>query len=100
MLRSIIARVVDVSARNRWLVIAAALVVAVISSVYAVRHFAIDTNIEHLLSTELPWRQHEIAFEDAFPQRSELSLVVIQAPTPENVKQAADALAARLAQRR
>ncbi|HKA73871.1 MAG TPA: hypothetical protein VKE26_18815, partial [Xanthobacteraceae bacterium] len=71
MLRSTIARIVDFSTRHRWPVIVAALAVAVLSSIYAARYFAIDTDINHLLSTHLPWRQHEIAFEKAFPQRSE-----------------------------
>ena len=100
MLRSIIARVVDFSTRYRWPVIAAALVLAVLSSLYAARHFAIDTDINHLLSTHLPWRQHEIAFEKAFPQRAELTLVVVQAPTPENTKHAAEALMAKLVERK
>src|SRR5262245_43696705 len=100
MLRSIIARVVDFSSRYRWTVIAAALVVALLSAVHAARHFAIDTDINHLLSTHLPWRQHEIAFEKAFPQRAELTLVVVQAPTPENTKRATEALMTKLAERK
>jgi hopanoid biosynthesis associated RND transporter like protein HpnN len=100
MLRSIIARLVDFSTRNHWPVIAVAIVLAVASGIYAAKHFAIDTDINHLLSTKLPWRQHEIAFEKAFPQRAELTLVVVQSKTPETTKQAAEALAARLAERR
>jgi uncharacterized protein len=100
MLRSTIARIVDLSARHGWPVIAAALVLAVLSSIYAARHFAIDTDINHLISVHLLWRQHELAYEKAFPQRAELTLVVVQAKTPENVKQATDALAAKLSERR
>ena len=100
MLRSTIARIVDFSTRHRWPVIVAALAVAVLSSIYAARYFAIDTDINHLLSTHLPWRQHEIAFEKAFPQRSELTLVVLQASTPENAKRAAEALTGKLAERK
>jgi hopanoid biosynthesis associated RND transporter like protein HpnN len=100
MLRSIIARIVDFSTRHRWPVIAACLVVAVLAAVYAVRHVAIDTDINHLLSTQLPWRQHETDFEKAFPQRAQLTLAVVQAQTPENAKRATEALASRLAERR
>jgi hopanoid biosynthesis associated RND transporter like protein HpnN len=100
MLRSIIARIVDFSTRRRWPVIAVTLVVALAASIYSVRHFAIDTNIDHLISPELAWRKQEAEFERAFPQRAELILVVVQAPTPEDVKQATMALAARLAERR
>ena len=100
MLRSIIARIVDFSTRRRWTVIVVTLLVALAASIYSVRHFAIDTNIDHLISPELAWRKQEAEFERAFPQRAELILVVVQAPTPEDVKQATMALAARLAERR
>jgi hopanoid biosynthesis associated RND transporter like protein HpnN len=99
MLRSTIARIVNSCTRHRWPVIAVAVLVAVLSSVYAVRNFAIDTNINHLLSSKPLWRQHEMAYEKAFPQRAEQILVVVQARTPENARQAGEALAARIAQR-
>src|SRR5262249_226859 len=54
MLRSTIARIVDFSTRHRWPVIVAALAVAVLSSIYAARSFAIDTHINHLLSPHPP----------------------------------------------
>ena len=98
MLRTTIARIVDFSTRQHWPVIGCALIIAVLASLYSARHFAIDTNIADLLSTDLPWRKNEIAWEQAFPQRSEMSLVVVEAPTPENVQRAAEALAARLAE--
>jgi uncharacterized protein len=99
MLRTIIARTVDFSTRFRWPVVAVALLLALVSGLYAGRYFAIDTDINHLISPDLHWRKNEQAFEQAFPQRAELILTVIQAPTPEAAKQAADALAARLTER-
>jgi predicted RND superfamily exporter protein len=89
MLRSTIAGIVDFSTRHRWPVIAIGLIVAGLASFYAIRHFAIDTNINNLISTDLSWRRHELAYEKAFPQRAELTLVVVQAQTPENAKAAA-----------
>jgi uncharacterized protein len=100
MLRSFIARTIDFSTRFRWSVVAVTLLIAVLSAVYAARNFAIDTDINHLISPDLEWRKNEQAFERAFPRRAELILVVVQAPTPETVKQAATALADRLAERR
>jgi hypothetical protein len=32
------------------------------------RHFAIDTDVNNLLSPDLPWRQQELRFSRAFPQ--------------------------------
>ena len=71
------------------MVIALGLLVAGISAIYAARHFAINTDINDLLSAQLPWRQNEIAFQRAFPQTVELILVDVHAPTPEAVKAAA-----------
>jgi hopanoid biosynthesis associated RND transporter like protein HpnN len=99
MLRSFVARIVDFSTRLRWPVIAVALLLAVVAGVYAARHFAIDTDVNHLIAPDLDWRQNEQAYDKAFPQRAELILVVIQAPTPETAKQAAVALTERLKQR-
>jgi hopanoid biosynthesis associated RND transporter like protein HpnN len=77
-----------------------ALLLTAASSFYAARHFGINTDISQLISTSAPWRQREIAFDNAFPHRAQTILVVVQAPTPELTKRAADALAQRIAGRR
>ncbi len=71
--------------------------ISVVAGVYAVRHFGINTDINTLISAELPWRQRELAFERAFPQHLYSILVVVEAPTPELTSQATTALAERLA---
>ena len=100
MLKSFLTRTVDFCTRHPWPVIVVALVIAVVSSIYAVKNFAINTQVEKLISDNLPWKQNEAAFEAAFPQRDELILVVVQAPTPENVQQASNLLAERIAEQR
>jgi hypothetical protein len=81
------------------MVITAALLLAVASTIYTVQNFAISTDINKLISPDLSWRQRETAFETAFPQRNEVLLVVVQAPTPELVSQASEKLAQALAKR-
>ena len=71
----------------------------VVSSIYAARHFAITSDVSQLISTAAPWRQREIAFDQAFPHRAQLILAVVQAPTAELTKRAADALTQRLSGR-
>jgi uncharacterized protein len=83
MLQSWITRGVGYCTRHFRAVIAAGLLLAVVSAVYTARHFAIDTDINDLLSANLPWRQQEIAFHEAFPQTVDLILVDVGAPTPE-----------------
>jgi uncharacterized protein len=96
MLKSVIVKTVDLSTRHPWPVIVVAVVVAIWSAIYTVQNFAINTKVEKLISDQLPWKQHEAAFQAAFPQRDELILVVVQAGTPENVQQAAKLLADRI----
>ena len=75
--------------RHSKLVIAATLLLAALSAIYTARHFAIDTDINDLISERLPWRQSEIAFQRAFPQTVELILVDVGAGSPEAAKAAA-----------
>ena len=97
MLKSAIVRIVDFSTRHPWWVLVLALVLSAGSAVYAVRHFAIKTDINELISDQLPWTQRAKQFMAIFPTRE--ILVVVDAPTPELVEQAtikfAEALQAR-----
>src|SRR5690348_12881154 len=96
MLKSIIVAIVTRCTRHAWAVIVAASLLAVASGVYAARHFGINTDINTLISQDLPWRQRELAFEKAFPQHLRSILVVVDAPTPELTTAATSALADRL----
>ena len=73
-----------------------ALLLAIGASYYAARNFAINTDINTLISPDLDWRQRDIQFEQAF-DRERLILAVIEAPTPELTNAAAKALATKLA---
>src|SRR6476659_6466206 len=100
MLRTAIVATVTRCTRHAWLVIALATLAAVISGIYAARQFAINTDINTLISPDLPWREREIAFEKAFPQHLRSILVVLDAPTPELATQATAALVNRLSAKR
>ncbi|HUD86933.1 MAG TPA: MMPL family transporter [Xanthobacteraceae bacterium] len=99
MITALVVGAIDVCVRYAWPVIAAAILLTVASSWYAATHFAMTTDINQLISTDIPWRQREAAFEKAFPQY-ELIVAVIDAPTPELVAEATDALVARLSQQK
>jgi hopanoid biosynthesis associated RND transporter like protein HpnN len=96
MLSSLIARIVDACTRSVWIVIAAAVVVTAVCGQYAAKHFAINTDIQNLISSDLPWRQREMAYEKAFPQGMEMIAAVVKAPTPELAGMAAKELAGKL----
>jgi uncharacterized protein len=92
-----IARIVRLSTRHAWVVIAAFLIASVLAGGYVARHIAINTDSGTLLSSALPWRQQEIKLNALFPQRTDLIVAVIDATTPEAADEAADALAKALA---
>jgi hopanoid biosynthesis associated RND transporter like protein HpnN len=90
MLKLLIVRIVDVCTRHPWWVIVVAVTLSAGSAGYAQRHFAIKTDINELISPDLPWARRVTQFVDAFPQRE--ILIVIDAPTPELADQAATRL--------
>jgi hypothetical protein len=97
MLTSWIKSIVEFCTRHAWLVLVTSLVLAVVSGVYVERKFAINTDIEKLISPELPWRQRQLAFDRTFPQHLESIIAVVDAPTPEFATEASVALTQRLA---
>src|SRR5271169_6491387 len=90
-----VVRAIGFCAINAWPVIGLSLLLAVLSSWYAATHFAMTTDINQLISSNIDWRQREARFEKAFPQ-FELIVAVVDAPTPELVDAATNALVQKL----
>ncbi len=91
------ARLVRLSVKNPTIVILLYLILFAAAAIYAVKHFAITTDTTQLISEHVRWRQLESDLNRTFPERAGLTLVVIDAPTPERADQAAGELTARLA---
>ncbi len=91
-----IARIVAACAARKFVTLALALVVVAVAAVYAAGHFSISTDLNRLISTDLPWRQREIALDKAFPQRADTILAVLDAENPDVANEAARALEAAL----
>jgi hopanoid biosynthesis associated RND transporter like protein HpnN len=96
VLTSIVVAIVRTCTRFATLVVILSLLLAVGASYYAARHFAINTDINKLISPDLDWRKRDNQFEQAF-DREKLILAVVEAPTPELASAAGTALAAKLA---
>ena len=96
MLKSVIVATVTRCTRHAWGVIVVASLLTLLSVVYAANHFGINTDINTLISQDLPWRQRELSFEKAFPQHLRSILIVVDAPTPELTTEATSALVERL----
>lgn len=82
MLTSIIVRIINFCTRHAWAVLVAGILVSIGCGLFTAKHFAINSDINTLLSADLPWRKREITFEKAF-SRFENIIVVVNAPTPE-----------------
>ena len=96
MLQKAIVTVVDYCTRYAAQVIGVALLLGLVAGIYAARHFAIDADVNKLISQELPWRQREAAFDKFFPPKEETILAVVDAPTSELATQATTALIQKL----
>ncbi len=92
-----VVRAIAFCSKYAWPVIAAAVLLAIVSSWYAATHFSMTTDMNKLIADNLPWRQREAALEKAFPH-FQTTVAVIDAPTPELADEATQALVRRLSQ--
>lgn len=98
MLVRLVLRTIDFSIRHAWVVATLSALLTFASIVFAASHFAINTDINSLISPDLSWRKKEAAFSKAFP-RYDLLLAVVSAPTPELADQATSLLTQALSKR-
>jgi uncharacterized protein len=96
MLRHLLVTVVLRSARHARAFLLASLIFGCFCAYYVATHFAINTNKEHLISPDLPWRKNEIAYQNAFPHQQQTIIAVLDAPAPEAALLASDRLIQRL----
>ena len=96
MLTSIVVSIVKACTRFALPTVLIALVLAIAAGFYTARNFAINTDINTLISPDLDWRKRDNQFGEAF-DRERTILAVIEAPTPELTSTASAALAAKLA---
>lgn len=93
---TLIERIVAVCCRFSWAVIVAALVLTAVCAAYTHQNFSINTNSEALINAKIGWRQREARFDAAFPQRTNLTVAVIDGATPELAESAAARLTEKL----
>ena len=71
MLQQAIVTIVSFCTRYAAQIIGIAALLGLATGVYAAAHFAIDADVNKLISKDLPWRQREVAFEKSFPPKEE-----------------------------
>ncbi|NDE90942.1 MAG: hopanoid biosynthesis-associated RND transporter HpnN [Alphaproteobacteria bacterium] len=77
MISDSVASVVDLSRRKAWVVVLFYLLLIIGAAFYVSDHFKMNTDVTSLLDSNVAWRQREIAFSKAFPQRDDILVVVI-----------------------
>jgi hypothetical protein len=95
VLTSLVVSIVRTSVRFAVFTLLLGLLLAVGAGYYTSQHFAINTDINTLISDKMDWRQRDVQFDKAFDRDSTI-LAVVEAPTPELTSAAALALEAKL----
>lgn len=96
MLSSFVVAVVNFSHRFAVITVMLSLCLALGSGWYVAGHFKINTDINQMISADLDWRIREAKVEKAFPQKTDLLIVVIDGDTPDSAEAATEALAIKL----
>ena len=99
ILRVLPERMVRLALKRPGATLFAALLAAAVSLFYLAGHFSVRTDLDSLISRDLPWRKTETALEAAFISQGEDLTLVVDGATPELADHVANQLAERLAQR-
>ena len=77
-------------------VLVAAFALAFLAVRYTAHNISMNTDTEHMLSAELAWRKLDQEYERLFPQYDNNILIVLEAATPDQARDAASLLYGRL----
>jgi len=91
-----VATVVASSVRRPRLNLLAALLLALLALIVVADRFAMTTDTAELISPDVDWRRQERVMEAAFPQLSDVVLIIVDGATPELAEEGAAKLSARL----
>ncbi|MDG6095332.1 MMPL family transporter [Acetobacter sp. AN02] len=97
MLAAIIGRFIVSCARHAWTVVLIFTLLAAGSVWAAMKHLDVTTDTDRMLSDTLGWKQRSNEMGRLFPQKQDLMVAVIDADLPEEARETARQLGARLA---
>ena len=95
----VLAGLVEFCRRHAWVVLALAVVAAGACGFYAAHSLGINTDTDKLFADDLPWRKQSAAFNAAFPQGVNQTIIVIDGHSADAVEDGTAALTAALKQR-
>ena len=97
MINPAIVRLVCFCVRHRWMVVIVGILLTIGAGTFAAAKFSINTDVEGLISENIPWHRRQLELSKAFPQKG--IAVVVKAPTAENAELATNQLAESLAKK-
>lgn len=92
----VVVALVRISIRRPWTVLAMLTLVSAGSLWLTATRFVLDSDVTKLFAPDLPWRVAERTMEQAFPQRLDLIVIVLDGPDAATSDRAAGALATAL----
>ena len=96
MLIRLLVRLVDFSRRHALSVVLGGVLLGLFAGWVASVRLGVSTDTDLLFKDTLPWRQHAVEMNRAFPQFNNLLVAVVDARIPEEADATATELAARL----
>lgn len=82
--------------KNSWLVLTSVTFLTCIVAFHTINHFKINTDLTEMISDELRFRKVQKTFHKNFPALHDSIVIVIEADTPEQAREARDKLAMNL----
>lgn len=89
--------VVERSRQSAWVLVIAWILVSIGLAMFTADRLRMDTDVDRLISDDLPWRERKAEFEAAFPDQVDSLVMVIQAPNADLGRDAARRLGGILA---
>ena len=96
LLGGIAASIVETSSARPWLVVGLCALATAGSIAIAATVLEVDTDSDRILRPDLPARKTNLALEAAFPELQHNLVVMIEADDPDDAREAAEALSAKL----
>ena len=96
--RRVVVRLVEFSARAAKGLVAIVLLLTAVFLYYTATYLSLDTDLSKMLDPQLRFRQLQVDMRKAFPQFSDLIVVVIDGDNADNANAASQKLMARLKQ--
>ncbi|HEY2134113.1 MAG TPA: MMPL family transporter [Acetobacteraceae bacterium] len=79
----LLAAIIDTSRRRAGITVLAGIALAALCCWLAATRLGVSTDTDKLFAANLPWRQHNMAYDRDFPQFKDLLVAVVDGTTPE-----------------